>query len=207
MEYHCHLTEKEKMISHIDNQGEITINRKLFERHGLPKQNTSLANEAIFYNADNKTWQCQICNQHAGKYDWVKITNHVNNMHNGIKKRKTKNKGPHILLPDDTSIKREIDFGFIRMIYEQEEHPTEENNNQIQEGRFKCLKCGEVYKDKQRIISHISHKHHELDRVTDLKCPYCPKTYNSTTTLKVHIHTKVCTKRNDTILGKSWIQI
>ena len=88
------------------------------------------------------------------------------------------------------------------MIYEQEEHTTEENNNQIQEGRFKCLKCGEVYKRKQRIIPHISHKHRELDRVTDLKCPYCPKTYNSTTTLKVHIHTKVCTKRNDTILGK-----
>ena len=46
------------------------------------------------------------------------ITNHVNNMRNGVKKRKTKNKGPRILLPGDTSIEREIDFGFTRMIYE-----------------------------------------------------------------------------------------
>ena len=84
------------------------------------------------------------------------ITNHVNNMRNGVKKRKTKNKGPRILLPGDTSIEREIDFGFTRMIYEQDIFPTKENNGQIEEGKFKCLKCGEIYKGKQRIISHIS---------------------------------------------------
>ena len=99
------------------------------------------------------------------------ITNHVNNMHNGETKQKNENKGPHILLPDDTSTKREIDFGFIRMLYEQEEFPTEENGGQIEEGKFKCLKCGEIYNGETRIISHISQKRHELDRVTDLKCP------------------------------------
>ena len=156
MEYHCHITENERMIFRIDNQGGITTNRRLFEHHGLPKQNTSRANEAIFYNADSKTWQCQICNQRAGKYGWVEIINHANNMRNGVKKRKTNDKGPHILLPDDTSIKREIDFGFTRMIYEQDIFPTKENNGQIEEGKFKCLKCGEIYKGKQRIISHIS---------------------------------------------------
>ena len=87
MEYHCHITENERMIFRIDNQGGITTNRRLFEHHGLPKQNTSRANEAIFYNADSKTWQCQICNRHSGKYDLVKIINHVNNMRNGVKKR------------------------------------------------------------------------------------------------------------------------
>ena len=97
-------------------------------------------------------------------------------MRNGEKKRKTKNRGPHILHTDDTSIKREIDFGFIRMLYEHDEFPTGGNKDQVEEGKFKCLKCGEIYTDKQRIISHISHKHRELDRVTDLKCPYCPKT-------------------------------
>ena len=54
MEYHCHLTENEKMIFHIDNQGEVTINRRLSEHHGLPKHNTSVANDAVFYNANNK---------------------------------------------------------------------------------------------------------------------------------------------------------
>ena len=70
MGYRCHLTENGKMISRIDNQGASTIDRRLFEHHGLPKQNTSLAKEAIFYNANSKTWQFQIRNQHAGKYGW-----------------------------------------------------------------------------------------------------------------------------------------
>ena len=135
------------------------------------------------------------------------ITDHVNNMRYGAKKRKTKDEGPHILLPDDTSDKREIEFGFTRMVYGKDESPTEENNDPIQEGKSKCLKCGEIYNGEQRKISHISHKHHELGRITDLKCPYSQKTYKSTTTLKVHIHTKVRTKGNDAILGKSWIQI
>ena len=89
------------------------------------------------------------------------------------------------------------------MLYGQEELSTEENGNQIEEGKFKCLKCGEIYKDKQRIISHISHKYHELVRVSDIKCPYCPKTYNSTETLKIHIHTEVCTERTDIL--RAWV--
>ena len=62
------------------------------------------------------------------------------------------------------------------MIYEQELNLNDDDNgNQLGDGRSKCAKCGEVYKDKQAIISHISHKRHELDRTTDLKCPYRPK--------------------------------
>ena len=69
------------------------------------KNDTFVANDAIFYNATEKTWQCQICNKKTGKYDWRQIVNHVNNKHNGVTKKKNKNKGPRILLPGDISIK------------------------------------------------------------------------------------------------------
>ena len=83
------------------------------------------------------------------------------------------------------------------MIYEQIETPTDKNENQIGDGKSKCLKCGNVYSDKQAIISHISHIHHEHYRTTDLKCPYYLKTFTSTTTLKIHIRARVCTKRKE----------
>ena len=70
------------------------------------KNDTLIASDAIFYNAADKTWQCQTCNK-TGKYDWRKIIiNHVNNKHNGPAKKRNKNQGPRILLPDDTAIKR-----------------------------------------------------------------------------------------------------
>ena len=133
----------------------------------------------------------------TGKYVWLPIINQANNKHNGITKKKNKNKGPRILLSCDISIKREIDFGFIRMIYEQLETPIDKNENQIGGGGLKCLKCGNFYSVKQAIISHISHIHHEHYRTTDLKCPYYPKTFTSTTTLKIHIRARVCTKRKE----------
>ena len=63
MSYHFPLTDKAKLIFHINNQCEITFNRKIFERHGPPNKNTFIPNGSIFYDAANKTWQCQICNK------------------------------------------------------------------------------------------------------------------------------------------------
>ena len=136
---------------------------------------------------------------------WLgEIINRVNNKHKAIRKKK-ENKGPRII-PNDESITREIDFGFIRMIYV-EEDDSKEKENQVGDGKFKCLKCGYFYNDKQRIISQIFHKHHELDRTTDLICPYCPGTFSSTATLEIHIHTKVCAKRKEPQTTKIWIDI
>ena len=63
MNFHCHLTKNERKISHINNQDEITLNRCIFEHRGLPRNDTFISNDAIFYNAADKTWQCQICNK------------------------------------------------------------------------------------------------------------------------------------------------
>ena len=37
MDYHRHLAENEKQIPHIDNQGEITINRRIFRTSRITK--------------------------------------------------------------------------------------------------------------------------------------------------------------------------
>ena len=63
MNFHCHLTENEREIFHINNQDEITLNRSIVKHHGLPENDIFIANDAIFYKATDKTWQCQICNK------------------------------------------------------------------------------------------------------------------------------------------------
>ena len=88
MDYQLHLTDNEKIISDIDDQGEITLNRRIFERRGF-HNTTFVSNDAIFHDAANKTWQRQLSNKKAGKYEWVQITNHVSNKRNKqMEKRK-----------------------------------------------------------------------------------------------------------------------
>ena len=74
----------------------------------------------------------------TAKYDWGQIINHVNNKRNEANKEKGNksnkaNKGPHISPNGDKSITREIDFGLIRMIYEQERQ-NGETEKRIGEG-------------------------------------------------------------------------
>ena len=93
------------------------------------------------------------------------------------------------------------------MIYEQEDSTSGENENQIGDGGFKRLKRAEAYQGEQAIIPHISRKHHELGRFANLKYLYFQATYNPPTTMKAHIHTRVCTKRKEIQTQKNWIEI
>ena len=87
MNYHFRLTDNEKLIFYTGDQGGITFNRRIFGRRGPPKNNTFVANDAIFYDAAGKTWLRQICNKKAGKYDWRHIVNHANNTQNTEKEK------------------------------------------------------------------------------------------------------------------------
>ena len=70
MNSHWRIAENERKIFYINNQDEITLNRSIFGRHGLPKNDMFIANDAIFYNATDKTWQCQICNKQENMTGW-----------------------------------------------------------------------------------------------------------------------------------------
>ena len=82
IKFRRHLNEEEKQFFNFDNIDIISINRRIFEQHGLPLNATYMANGDIFYNSTNKTWKCTICGKITGKYEWGKITNRVNSKHN-----------------------------------------------------------------------------------------------------------------------------
>ena len=57
IKFHCHLTEEEK---NIDHNNQFTLDRRYFINHGLPMENTHIANGNILYDALSKEWKCEI---------------------------------------------------------------------------------------------------------------------------------------------------
>ena len=64
----------------------VEFNRRLPEHRGAHGNNTSIANDAICYDADGETWKCRVRRKKVGKYDWVGIINHVNSKRKSIRK-------------------------------------------------------------------------------------------------------------------------
>ena len=130
----------------IDHNNQFTLDRRYFINHGLPKENTHIANGNILYDASTKERKCEICNIRYSKYDWEQIQNHLNtkrtiNFHTYI--RNNTIKGPSVDKSTsqtiDRTIQREIDFGFLKIEYEQNNEDDSDPWSKI----LVCAKCGE----------------------------------------------------------------
>ena len=95
-------------------------------------------------------------------------------------------------------------FGSTRSIYEQNDgQDVMMDGREFQSARPQYLKRGEIYNGKGRIAPHISSKNRELGRAGNPDRPYCQKTSGSPTSLKRHIHNKICHKLKNNEINKS----
>ena len=61
MKYRCHLSDSEKQYFMNKEYANITIDRRVFEQRGLPREDTYMLNGNIKYQICDKTWNCVIC--------------------------------------------------------------------------------------------------------------------------------------------------
>ena len=92
----------------------------------------------------------------------------------------------HIEKENDITIQMEIDYGRIRMQFNQDEtNPTNMQRVLI------CTKCEYENKTKGGIKVHLTKKHNEVQIHYNVKCPFCPKTFVDIGTLNRHIYKKL----------------
>ena len=121
----------------------------------------------------------------AGKYEWEQIADHVNAKHRLRSNNKTprKGKGPYSELGNDKAVRRESDFGFIRITIK----GNSDTESTERDKEFTCRKCGDCFPRNVCIIGHIARKRHELPSITDPVFAYCPDTFSPSATSKTYI--------------------
>ena len=78
MEYHGHLNGEERKQIPVNNDDQQTIARGNYYQHGLPKAYKYTDGGGIFYNTENKTWNCTICYISRNMYKWKHMAMRVN---------------------------------------------------------------------------------------------------------------------------------
>ena len=154
MGHRCHVNREEKHCFNIENTDDVAANSRIFEHHGLPTKDVSMEKGTALYNANNKTWQCQICMRIGGKYGRLEIINRLNSKHKQGKRKTRKRKYRQVLIAEDDAINREVDCGFAIIPYGQDGGRNIKTG--FEEGESKCPKRGGIY-NGEREYPHIPH--------------------------------------------------